>query len=100
MPRPSNRRTRTNVNWPLISLIVICVALAGHYLSQKLLLARGWKAEDTKPYIKRLVMNGIMLIVVSIAAIFAADEPYRLLGILLFFEAAVCFAFARKLSRK
>ena len=88
------------MNWPLISLIVLCIALAGHYISQKMLLARGWKADDTKPYIKRLIINGSMIIVVAIAALIVADHPYGLFGILLFFEAAVCFAFARKLSRK
>ncbi len=88
------------MNWPLISLIVLCVALAGHYLSQKLLLARGWKAEDAKPYVKRLIINGCMIIVVAIAALVVGEHPYGLFGILLFIEAAVCFAFARKLSRK
>lgn len=88
------------MDWPLISLIVLCVALAGHYLSQKLLLARGWKAEDSKPYIKRLTVNGSLIIIVAIAALVVADYPYGLFGILLFIEAAVCFAFARKLSRK
>ena len=88
------------MNWPLISLIVLCFALAGHYLSQKLLLARGWKAEDAKPYIKRLTINGSLIIVVAIAALVVADYPYGLFGILLFIEAAVCFAFARKLSKK
>ncbi len=88
------------MNWPLISLIVLCVALAGHYLSQKLLLARGWQADDTRPYIRRLIVNGCMIIVVAVAALVVADYPYGLFGILLFFESAVCFAFARKLSRK
>lgn len=88
------------MNWPLISLIVMCVALAGHYVSQKMILARGWKADDPKPYVKRLITNGILLIVVAIAALIVAERPYGLIGILLFFEAAVCFAFARKLSRK
>ncbi len=88
------------MNWPLTSLIVLCIALTGHYFSQKMLLARGWKADDTKPYIRRFIINGVMLIVVSIAALSVAERPYGLFGILLFFEAAVCFAFARKLSRK
>ena len=88
------------MNWPLISLIVLCSALAGHYLSQKLLLARGWKAEDPKPYLRRLITNGCLIIVVAIAALVVADYPYGLFGILLFIEAAVCFAFARKLGRR
>jgi hypothetical protein len=88
------------MDWELISLIILCVVLAGHYLTQKMLLARGWKAENTKPYIKRLVMNGAMLIIVAIAALVVAEKPYGLFGILVFFESAVCFAFARKLSRK
>lgn len=88
------------MNWTLISLIILCIALAGHYISQKMLLARGWQADDTKPYIKRLIINGSLIIVVAIAALVIAEPPYGLLGILLFIEAAVCFAFARKLSRK
>lgn len=88
------------MNWELISLIVLCAVLAAHYLSQKMLLARGWKAENTKPYIRRLIINGAMLIVVAIAALVVAEKPYGLFGILVFFESAVCFAFARKLSRK
>ena len=100
MPRRSNPGKQIKMNWSLVSLIVLCIALAGHYVSQKMILARGWKADDTKPYIKRLIMNGIMLIVVAIAALIVAEQPYGLLGILLFFEAAVCFAFARKLSRR
>lgn len=100
MPRPLNQRMRLNVNWPLVYLIVLCVALAGHYVSQKMLLARGWKAEDTKPYIKRFIMNGGLLMVIAIIALTKAVPPYGLFGILFFFEAAVCFAFARKLSKK
>ena len=100
MPKPSNRGRMTDMNWPIVSLVVLCFALAGHYLSQKLLLARGWKAEDTKPFIKRLIINGSMIIIVAIAALVVAEPPYGLFGILLFIEAAVCFAFARKLSRR
>ena len=88
------------MNWPLLSIIILSIALAGHYLSQKLLLAKGWKAEDTKPYIRRLTVNGSLLIAVAVAALVVADHPYGLFGILLFIEAAVCFAFARKLSRR
>ena len=84
----------------MISLIILSIALAGHYLSQKLLLAKGWKAEDTKPYVRRLTLNGSLIIVVAVAALVIADYPYGLFGILLFIEAAVCFAFARKLSRR
>lgn len=85
---------------PTVMLVILCFALAGHYVSQKLLLKKGWEEEDTKPYIKRLTMNGSLIIVVAIAALVVADHPYGLFGILLFIEAAVCFAFARKLRRK
>jgi hypothetical protein len=88
------------MNWSLLSLIVLCFALAGHYLSQKLLLARGWKADDTKPYIQRLTINGSLIIIVAVVALAVADYPYGLFGILLLIEAAVCFSFARKLSRR
>ena len=83
-----------------ILLIVLCVALAGHYVSQKLLLAKGWKEADPKPQIKRLMINGTTLIVFSVLALVAAEHPYGLFGILLFIEGAVCFAFARKLRKK
>jgi hypothetical protein len=81
-------------------LIVLALALAVHYIGQKQLLASGWKAENPKPQIKRLLINGTTLIVFSVFALVAARAPYGLFGILLFIEGAVCFAFARKLSRK
>ena len=81
-------------------LIVLALALAVHYIGQKQLLASGWKAENPKPQMKRLMINGTTLIVFSIFALVAARAPYGLFGILLFIEGAVCFAFARKLSRK
>ena len=81
-------------------LIVLALALAVHYIGQKQLLASGWKAENPKPQMKRLMINGTTLIVFSIFALVATRAPYGLFGILLFIEGAVCFAFARKLSRK
>ena len=84
----------------IIFLAVLAFALTGHYFSQKLLLAKGWKAEDPKPQIKRLLMNGGTLLVVAVAALVIAEKPFGLFGILIFIEAAVCFAFARKLSKK
>ena len=81
-------------------LVVLTVILAGHYLSQKLLLAKGWKADDAKPYIKRLSINGGILLALAIASIATAEFPYGLIGILLFIEGAVCLAFAKKLRNK
>ncbi|HSR88416.1 MAG TPA: hypothetical protein VLL07_05640 [Pontiella sp.] len=81
-------------------LIVLALALAVHYIGQKQLLALGWKVDDPKPQIRRLMINGTILIVFAIFALVAARPPYGLFGILLFIEGAVCFAFARKLSRK
>ena len=81
-------------------LIVLALALAVHYIGQKQLLARGWKVEDPKPQIKRLMINGTTLLVFAVFALIAARGSYGLFGILLFIEGAVCFAFARKLSRK
>ena len=83
-----------------IMLAVLAIALAGHYVTQKLLLAKGWKAEDPKPQIKRLMLNGSSLMLFAVIALVAAEYPFGLFGILLFIEGAVCFAFARKLSRK
>ncbi len=84
----------------IVVLIVLCISLAGHYVSQKMLLARGWKAENADPYIRRLMMNGGVLFITGIAALMVADKPFGLFGILLFIEGAVCVAFGRKLSRK
>ena len=81
-------------------LVGLTVILAGHYASQKVLLAKGWKADDAKPHIKRLNMNGGILLALSIAALAAAEFPYGLIGILLFIEGAVCLAFAKKLRNK
>jgi hypothetical protein len=83
-----------------IVLVVLVVALIGHYLSQKSLLAKGWLAVDPQPQIKRLGANGAVLFVVAIVALMTADFPIGLIGILLFIEAAVCVAFARKLRNK
>ena len=88
------------MNSVTLILIALGALLAGHYLSQKLLLAKGWKADDAKPYIKRLSINGGILLALSIASIATAEFPYGLIGILLFIEGAVCLAFAKKLRNK
>ncbi len=85
---------------PTFMLIGLGVVLLAHYLSQKALLAKGWKATDTKPYIKRLNMNGGVLLVLAIVALAMAEFPYGLIGILLFIEGAVGLAFAKKLRNK
>ena len=81
-------------------LIVLCIALAFHYVAQKMLLKKGWDAENPKPYINRFMINGAGLIVIAIAALVAAKPPYGLFGILVFIEGAVCVTFGRKLSKK
>ncbi|RKX42884.1 MAG: hypothetical protein DRP64_09060 [Verrucomicrobia bacterium] len=84
----------------MILLIVLFFALAGHYLSQKALLAKGWKADDPKPHIKRLSINGGALLVLALVALATAKFPFGLIGILLFIEAAACLAFAKKLRNR
>jgi hypothetical protein len=79
---------------------ILCFALAGHYVSQKMLLKKGWEADDPKPYVNRLMINGALLIIVAIAALLAAQKPYGLFGILLFIEGAACVGFGRKLNKK
>ncbi len=81
-------------------LILLCVALAVHYVAQKALLKKGWDAADSKPYVNRFMINGAGLIVIAIAALIAAKPPYGLFGILIFIEGAVCVTFGRKLSKK
>jgi hypothetical protein len=87
-------------NLSTLMLAGLAILLFGHYLRQKSLLAKGWIADDTKPHIKLLTLNGWMLLALAVAALIIADWPYGLVGILLFIEAAVCFAFAKKLRNK
>lgn len=89
-----------NPTLPTLMLIGLAIILFGHYLRQKSLLAKGWAADDAKPHIKLLVLNGAMLLALALAALIIADWPYGLIGILLFIESAVCFAFAKKLRNK
>lgn len=88
------------MNNPKVMLIILCVALILHYVAQKQLLRKGWTAENPKPYLNRLMINGAGLILLSIFAFIAYSYPFGLFGILLFIEGAVCFAFARKLYKK
>jgi hypothetical protein len=83
-----------------VILVILAFALAGHYVSQKLLLSKGWKADNPKPYVNRLMINGAVLIIVAVAALIAAKPPFGLFGILIFIEGAVSVTFGRKLSRK
>ncbi|MEE9368616.1 MAG: hypothetical protein V3V05_07090 [Pontiella sp.] len=83
-----------------VMLIILCIALAGHYVSQKLLLKKGLESDNPKPIVNRLMINGAILIVISIVALMTAEPPYGLFGILLFIEGAVSVTFGRKLSRK
>ena len=84
----------------IILLIALCVALAFHYVAQKLLLKKGWEAENPKPYINRLMINGAGLIVIGAAALIMATQPFGLFGILVFIEGAVCVTFGRKLIKR
>ncbi|MEI6891882.1 MAG: hypothetical protein V5783_06900 [Pontiella sp.] len=81
-------------------LIVLCLALALHYVSQKMLLKKGWNSNDPKKYVNRFMINGTGLIVIAIAALVAAQPPFGLFGILIFIEGAVCVTFGLKLSKK
>ena len=84
----------------ILMLIVLVVAIIGHYLSQKALLAKGWREMDPGPIIKRLLINGTVLFIIALVALTSAEFPYGLVGILLFIEGAVCVAFAKKLRNK
>lgn len=81
-------------------LIVLCAALAMHYVSQKVLLKKGWESDNPKPFINRLMINGAVLIAIGIGALIVADKPFGLFGILVFIEGAVGVTFGRKLSKK
>ena len=83
-----------------LMIIGLTVILLAHYLRQKSLLAKGWLANDAKPHIKILTLNGGMILVLAVGALIKADWPYGLIGILLFIEASVCFSFAKKLRNK
>ncbi len=88
------------MNNPIVILVVLCVALAIHYVAQKQLMAKGMKEENPQSQINRLRINSFTLLVLAIFTFIAYRYPYGLFGILLFIEAVVCFAFARKLSKK
>ncbi|VGO19879.1 hypothetical protein [Pontiella sulfatireligans] len=88
------------MNPTTLILLLLCIALAGHYVSQKLLLKKGWESDDPKRIVNRLMMNGAVLIFIAIAALLMADPPYGLFGILIFIEGAVSVTFGRKLSKK
>ena len=81
-------------------LIVLCLTLGLHYVSQKVLLKKGWESDDPKKYINRFMINGAGLIIIAIAALVTAKPPFGLFGILVFIEGAVCVTFGRKLSKK
>ncbi|MDF7808304.1 hypothetical protein P4E94_12695 [Pontiellaceae bacterium B12219] len=83
-----------------ILLILLCLALGFHYVSQKALLKKGWESDDPKKYVNRFMINGAGLITIAIAALLAAKPPFGLFGILVFIEGAVCVTFGRKLSKK
>ena len=83
-----------------ILLTGLMLVLAGHYVRQKQLLAKGWLADDAKPQIRILTINGSVLLILAAVALVVATFPVGLVGILLFIEAAVCFAFAKKLRNK
>lgn len=89
-----------NHSTSILLLVGLVIILTGHYLRQKSLLAKGWIAEDAKPHIKILTLNGGMLLLLAVVALIMAEWPYGFMGILLFIEAAVCFAFAKKLRNK
>ena len=83
-----------------ILLIVLCLALGLHYVSQKMLLKKGWESNDPKKYVNRFMINGAGLLVIGIAALVAARPPFGMFGILVFIEGAVCITFGLKLSKK
>lgn len=85
---------------PTVILIVLCAALAVHYVAQKQLLAKGRADTDPRPQINRLLANGFTLIVLSIFTFIAYRLPYGLFGVLLLIEGGICLLFARKLKRK
>ena len=80
-------------------LAVLCIALALHYVSQKMLFKKGLESDNPKNYTSRFLINGAGLIVVALAAVVAAPPPTNLFGLLILVEGAVCIGFAIKLKK-
>lgn len=80
---------------------ILVLALTAHFFFQRLLLAKGMKAENPKPIIRRFFMNGIVLAMVAAFALLQeAKSQYGLLGLLILFEAGVCTSFALILLKR
>ena len=88
------------MNLKLISLIVLSIALTGHFFSQKMLLNKGMESGDPKSFAKRLMMNGILLLVIAVVAFFRMDASLKMFSLLIIFEAVVCFFFSIKLIKR
>ena len=82
-----------------ISLTLI-LSLIGHFITQKKLLAKGLQTKSPINEIKRLMINGISLMILSILAIIKYEYPYGLWGCMIFIESAVSFSYAQKLLKK
>ena len=88
------------MNKEMVLLIVLSVALTGHYFSQRLLFVKGQKTDNRKPYIRRMIINAVTLIIVAGLVLLRLQHPLNLISALLFFEAVACLFFSWKLSRK
>ena len=76
------------------------LSLIGHFKTQKKLLTNGLQTKSPTNEIKRLMINGISLMILSILAIIKYEYPYGLWGCMIFIESAVSFSYAQKLLKK
>ena len=70
------------------------------FYNSKKLLAKGLQTKNPTNEIKRLMINGISLMILSILAIIKYEYPYGLWGCMIFIESAVSFSYAQKLLKK
>jgi len=88
------------VNFEIVISLILILSLIGHFITQKKILIKGIQTKSPTNEIKRLMINGISLMILSILAIIKYEYPYGLWGCLIFIESAVSFSYAQKLLKK
>ena len=88
------------MNFESVVSLTLILSLIGHFKTQKKLLAKGLQTKSPINEIKRLMINGISLMILSILAIIKYEYPYGLWGCMIFIESAVSFSYAQKLLKK
>lgn len=85
---------------PTLLIILTTLLLIGHYRIQLLIYKKGSIKNDPRKEIKRLIINGSILIIFAIITWWYYVSPYGLIGTLIFIESAVSFSYANKLIKR